>query len=193
MAKTTLWHGVLAACCLSALSVPLLRGLQWLGGGSAMFIALMGLAYLAYLLAVSPSRRGRFVLGLASAVILLGASIASPTTIVLGALVVGLIWLVRSVLFYAGILPALWDASLCALSAVCAVGAAVATHRLWLAVWTFFLLQALFVYIPKPLTRGQHGPDNSREQAEAASQSEAFARAHRVAEEALQAMAQRHV
>ena len=188
MGKTTLWHGVLIACVLSVLSVPLLLGLQWLGGGAAMFITVLGLAYLAYLLAVSPSRRGRFVLGLASAVILLGAGIASPSAVVLGALVLGLIWLVRSVLFYAGILPALWDAALCAVSAVCAVGVAMATHRLWLAVWVFFLLQALFVYIPKLFTRGQ---DGSRESAEATSQSEAFTRAHRAAEEALQAMAQR--
>jgi hypothetical protein len=156
-----------------------------------MFIVVVGLAYLAYLLAISPSRRGRFVLGLGSAVILLGAYIVSPVSVGVGALVVGLIWLVRSVLFYAGILPALWDGGLCTLSAVCALGTAVSTHRLWLAVWVFFLLQALFVYIPKQVARGRYGPSSGRGQAESASQSEAFARAHRAAEEALQAMAQR--
>jgi len=185
MHKTSLWHGVLAACLLSAVSVPLLLGLQWLGGSSAMFIVVLGLAYLAYLLAISPSRRGRFVLGLASVVILLGACIASPVSVVVGALVIGLIWLVRSVLFYAGILPALWDGMLCTTSAVCALGTVVATHRLWLAVWVFFLLQALFVYIPQRFARGRAG------QAEAANQGEGFARAHRAAEDALQAMAQR--
>jgi MFS family permease len=191
MGKTSLWHGILAACFLSAVSGPLLLGLQWLGGGSAMFIVVLGLSYLAYLLAISPSRRGRFVLGLGSAVILLGAWIVSPVSVVVGALVVGLIWLVRSVLFYAGILPALWDGGLCALSAVCALGTAVSTHRLWLAVWVFFLLQALFVCIPQRFARGQRGPGSDRGQAESASQSEAFTRAHRAAEEALQAMAQR--
>jgi MFS family permease len=191
MGKTSLGHGILAACFLSAVSVPLLLGLQWLGGSSAMIIVVVGLAYLAYLLAISPSRRGRFVLGLGSAVILLGACIVSPVFVVVGALVVGLIWLVRSVLFYAGILPALWDGGLCTLSAVCALGTAVSTHRLWLAVWVFFLLQALFVYIPKRFARGRYGPSSGRGQAESASQSEAFTRAHRAAEEALQAMAQR--
>jgi hypothetical protein len=156
-----------------------------------MFIVVVGLAYLAYLLAISPSRRGRFVLGLGSAVILLGACIVSPVSVVVGALVVGLIWLVRSVLFYAGILPALWDGGLCTLSAVCALGTAVSTHRLWLAVWVFFLLQALFVYIPKRFARGRYGPSSGRGQAESASQSEAFTQAYRAAEEALQAMAQR--
>jgi MFS family permease len=190
MGKTSLEHGILVACFLSAVSVPLFLGLQWLGGSSAMFIVVLGLAYLAYLLAISPSRRGRFVLGLGSAVILLGACIVSPVSVVVSALVVGLIWLVRSVLFYAGILPALWDGGLCTLSAVSALGTAVSTHRLWLAVWVFFLLQALFVYIPKRFARGPHGQSNGRGQAESASQSEAFTRAHRAAEEALQAMAQ---
>ena len=191
MRKTSLGQGILAACVLSAVSVPLLRGLQWLGGSSAMFIVVLGLAYLAYLLAISPSRRGRVVLGLGSAVILLGAWIVSPISVGVGALAVGLIWLVRSVLFYAGILPALWDGGLCTLSAVCALGTAVSTHRLWLAVWVFFLLQALFVYIPKQFARGRYGPSSGRGQAESASQSEAFTRAHRAAEEVLQAMAQR--
>jgi hypothetical protein len=191
MGKTSLGQGILAACVLSAVSVPLLRGLQWLGGSSAMFIVVLGLVYLAYLLAISPSRRGRFVLGLGSAVILLGAWIVSPVSVGVGALVVGLIWLVRSVLFYAGILPVLWDGGLCTLSAICALGTAVSTHRLWLAVWVFFLLQALFVYIPKRFAWGRYGTSSGRRQAESASQNEAFTRAHRAAEEALQAMAQR--
>jgi hypothetical protein len=168
-----------------------MRGLQWLGGSSAVFIVVLGLAYLAYLLASSPSRRGRFVLGLGSVVILLGTCIVSPVSVVVGTLVVGLIWLVRSVLFYQGILPALWDVGLCILSAVCALGTAVSTHRLWLTVWVFFLLQALFVYIPQRFTRSQHNQSRGRGQAESSSQSDAFARAHRAAEEVLQALAQR--
>jgi hypothetical protein len=191
MGKMGLWHGILAACLLSAMSVPLMRGLQWLGGSSAVFIVVLGLAYLAYLLASSPSRRGRFVLGLGSVVILLGTCIVSPVSVVVGALVVGLIWLVRSVLFYQGILPALWDVGLCTLSAVCALGTAVSTHRLWLTVWVFFLLQALFVYIPQRFTRSPHSQSRGRGQAESSSQSDAFARAHRAAEGVLQALAQR--
>jgi len=191
MGKTSLWHGMLAACCLSAVSVPLLLGLQWLGGSRAMFMVVLGLAYVAYLLAISPSRRGRFVLGLGSAVILLGACLVNPVSVVIGALVIGLIWLVRSVLFYTGILPALWDGGLCTLSAVCAIGTGVSTHRLWLAVWVFFLLQALYVYIPQRFAQGPYGAGRSPEPSESASQSDAFARAHRAAEEALQAMAQR--
>jgi len=191
MGKLSLWHGILAACLLSAVSVPLMRGLQWFGGGSAVFIVVLGLAYLAYLLASSPSRRGRLVLGLGSAVILLGAWIVSPVSVLVVALAIGLIWLVRSVLFYQGILPALWDGGLCTLSAVCALGTAVATHRLWLSLWVFFLLQALFVYIPQRFTRSQYSQNSGRGQAESRSPSDTFAQAHRAAEDALQAMAQR--
>lgn len=190
MGKTSLWHGIVAACCLSVVSVPLLLGLPWLGGSRAMFMVVLGLVYVAYLLAISPSRRGRFVLGLGSAVMLLGAWIVNPVSVVIGALVIGLIWLVRSVLFYTGILPALCDGGLCTLSAVCALGTAVSTHRLWLAVWVFFLLQALYVYIPQRFARGPYGACRRREPSEPTSQSEAFTRAHRAAEEALQVMAQ---
>jgi hypothetical protein len=191
MGKLSVWHGILVACLLSAVSVPLLRGLQWLGGSSAVCIVVLALTYLAYLLASSPSRRGRFVLGLGSAVILLGTCIVSPVSVMVGALAVGLIWLVRSVLFYHGILAALWDGGLCTLSAVCALGTAVSTHRLWLAVWVFFLLQALFIYIPQRFVWVSYGPGRGRRQAASRRREDAFARAHRAAEEALQAMAQR--
>ena len=191
MGKISLWHAILVACLLSAVSVPLMRGLQWLGGSSAVFIVVLALAYLAYLLASSPSRRGRLVLGLGSAVILLGACVVSPVSVVVGTFAVSLIWLVRSVLFYHGILPALWDGGLCTLSAVCALGTAVTTHRLWLTVWVFFLLQALFIYIPQRFARVSYGQGRGRRQAASRRQEDAFARAHRAAEAALQAMAQR--
>jgi MFS family permease len=191
MGKANLWHGILAACLLSGWSVPLMWGLQWLGGGRAVCIGVLGLAYLAYLLAISPSRRGRFVLGLGSAVILLVACLMSPVPAVVGLLVVGLIWLVRSVLFYVGIFPALWDGMLCTLSVICALGTAVSTQSLWLTAWVFFLLQALSVYLPKRLTRSPHGQSRGRGQAESPSHRDAFARAYRAAEAALQAIAQR--
>ncbi len=189
MGKTSLWHGILVACVLSVVSIPLILGLQWLGGGSAMLIAGLGLGYLAYLLAISPSRRGRFVLGLGSAALLIGVCIVSPVSGIVGLVAVGLIWLVRSVLFC--ILPALWDGVLCTLSVICALGTVVSTQSLWLTAWVFFLLQALFVYIPKRFTPSSHGPSSGWGQAEPPSSSDAFARAHRAAEEALQTIAQR--
>ena len=140
-----------------------------------MFIVVLALTYLAYLLASSPSRQGRFVLGMGSAVILLGTCIVSPVSVMVGAFAVGLIWLVRSVLFYHGILPVLWDGGLCTLSAVCALGTAVSTHRLWLAIWVFFLLQALFIYIPHRFARVPYGQGRGRRQAASRRQEDAFA------------------
>lgn len=188
MGKTSLLHGILAACVLSAFSVPLWLGLQWLGGSGVVgLIAALGLGYIAYLLASSPSRRGRVILGVGSAVTLLGACIVSPSPMAIGLLAMGTVWLVRSVLYYSGILPALWDAALCAVSVICALGTALSTHSLWLTVWVFFLLQALFVCIPQGFTRSQH----DRASRAPSGVDDAFARAHRSAEEALQAMAQR--
>ncbi len=191
MGKTSLWHGILIACLLSGLSVPLMHGLQWFGGGGAVFIAVLSVAYLLYVLAISPSRLGRLVLGLGSVVILIGACMVSPQAIVVGLFAVGLIWLVRTVLFYAGILPTLWDGALCTLSVVCALCTVVSTHRLWLAVWVFFLLQALFVYIPQQFSRSRSGQSSRAEQAASSNQRDAFDRAHRAAEAALHIMTQR--
>ncbi len=188
MGKVTLLHGILVACLLSAFSVPLGLGLQWLGiGVAAGLIATLGLGYIAFLLAVSPSRRGRVILGIGSAMILLSTFVLSPTPVVVGLLTVGTIWLVRSVLYYSGLLPALGDGVLCGVSVVCALGTALSTQNLWLTVWVFFLLQALFVYMPQRFARSSH--DQSRRASSSAD--DAFARAHRSAEHALQAMAQR--
>lgn len=188
MGKTSLLHGILAACLLSAISVPLWTGLQWLGGsGMTGLIAALGLGYIAYLLAVSPSRRGRVVLGVGSAVILLGLYLTSPIVAMAIVLTVGTIWLVRSVLYHSGILPVIWDGALCTVSVICALGTALSTHSLWLTVWVFFLLQALFVCMPQRFSRSQH----RRSGRLPSGQDDAFARAHRAAEDALQVMAQR--
>ncbi len=188
MGKTSLLHGILAACLLSAFSTPLWLGLQWLGGvGLTGLIAALGLGYIAYLLAASPSRRGRVILGVGSVIILLGTCIVNPTAGVASLLAVGMIWLVRSVLYHSGLFLALWDGALCAVSIICALGTALSTHSLWLTVWVFFLLQALFVCLPQQFATPRHG----RSGRSPLGQDDAFARAHRAAEDALQAMAQR--
>ena len=66
---------------------------------------------------------------------------------------VGLVWLVRSLYYYSGVLPALADLGLSVLGAAFAVWAAQRSGTAWLAFWCFFLAQAFFVLIPAPLGR----------------------------------------
>ena len=67
---------------------------------------------------------------------------------------VGAIWLIRSLYFYSSIVPALMDLGLNGLSAATAFWAISHTGSSFLAIWCFFLVQALFVAIPPALTPG---------------------------------------
>jgi hypothetical protein len=66
---------------------------------------------------------------------------------------VGAIWLVRSLYFYSGIMPALMDLGLTSLSVSAAVWAITRSGSVFLATWCFFLVQSLFVAIPPAVQR----------------------------------------
>ena len=86
----------------------------------------------------------------------------------------GAVWLVRSLYYYSGLMPALADLGITLLGAAFAVSAAQRADSAWLAFWCFFLVQAFHVAIPASLARGTpEAPDD------------AFARAHRAAEAAV--------
>ncbi len=71
----------------------------------------------------------------------------------------GLVWLVRSLYYYSGLLPALADLGVTALGAAFAVWAAQRSESAWLVLWCFFLVQAFHVLIPASLTqRGGASP-----------------------------------
>jgi hypothetical protein len=92
---------------------------------------------------------------------------------------VGAVWLVRSLYFYSGVIPALMDLGLNALSISAAVWAITRSGSVLLATWCFFLVQALFVAIPPAMT-GKKKPECNT-----AADSENFERARRQADAAL--------
>ena len=94
-----------------------------------------------------------------------------------GAFSVALIWLVRSLYCYSGVLPALADLGLGLLGAAFAVWAAQRSGGAWLAFWCFFLVQAFHVLIPPAVGAGTD--DGS------AAADDAFARAQRAADAAV--------
>jgi hypothetical protein len=91
---------------------------------------------------------------------------------------VGAIWLVRSLYFHSGVIPALMDLGLCALGICAAVWAVDRSGSVFLATWCFFLVQASFVAIPSTVRTRHAGQDGTADAGD-------FERARRQADEAL--------
>jgi hypothetical protein len=180
----SLGSGLVAALILSACGAALLAALTpWLGLPLAarVVIALLGLAYVLHAIGRSGERVGRITtlacwLAVASAAWLVGLPFVAYVLVHLGA-----IWLVRSLYYYSGLLPALVDLGLTLLGAAFAVWAAQRADSAWLAFWCFFLVQAFHVSIPASLAR-RDAPD---------APDDAFARAHRAAEAAVRRLSTR--
>jgi len=175
----SLGRGLLAALVLSACGAALLAVLTPFVGSAAALravVAALGLAYVLYAIGSSGERVGRittvacWVVG-AAAASLLGLPLTGYVLVHLG-----LVWLVRSLYYYQGVLPALADLGMTLLGAAFAVWAGLRSESAWLVLWCFFLVQAFHVLIPPSLharAAAQDAPDD------------AFARAHRAAEAAV--------
>lgn len=173
----SLGTGLVAALILSTCGAALLAALvPWLGLGLALraVIALLGLAYVIYAIGRSGERVGRITTLVGWLVIASGAWLAGLPLVAYVLVHLGAVWLVRSLYYYSGLMPALADLGITLLGAAFAVSAAQRADSAWLAFWCFFLVQAFHVAIPASLARGTpEAPDD------------AFARAHRAAEAAV--------
>lgn len=164
MKKHFFLHGVIVAAILAFFAsavVATLTPFVGLGGVLRLVIPGLALAYLLYLLGRGAERTGRVtVLSLWSALALISWWFAPPLPLYL-LIHVGAVWLVRSLYFYSGMLPALMDLGLSALSVSAAVWAATRSGSMFLATWCFFLVQALFVTIPPTLKSRQQAKQNT--------------------------------
>lgn len=143
-----------------------------------VLIAGLGLVYILYLLRRSGERVGRIatiVVWLAAALAIWFAGLTLPLYL---AAHVGIVWLVRSLYFRASLLAAGVDLALALLGVAAARWAVLETGHLSLGLWSFFLVQALFVFLPASLRRGSASQDGGTEP-------DPFQQAHRVAEAAL--------
>lgn len=184
--KPTLLEGVAVALGLSLCGAALLTALPALFGPSAairIVTALLGLAYVVYVLAYSAQRSGRVTTVVVWAAAAAAAWLAEPPLGVYVALHVASLWLVRSLYRYSSLLSALGDLALTTLAAAFAVWAASRAGSAWLALWCFFLVQAFHAWLPAAIggsaTRSARAGDDA-----------AFARAHRAAEAALRRLAE---
>lgn len=184
----SLGAGLVAALALSACGAAVLAALSpWLGQATALraVIALLGFAYTVYVVARSGERVGRLTTIVLWLAIAGGAWLVGLPLVGYVLLHVGLVWLVRSLYHYSGLLPALADFGLSLLGAAFAVWAAQRGGSAWLALWCFFLVQAFHVLIPPTLTRRDGA-------AAAVATDDRFSRAHRAAEAAVRRLSTTH-
>ena len=135
----------LAAAICAAIAGAMLPPLIGTAGALRVLVAGLVGAYLCYLIGRSRETSGRVVIPL----LFLAASVAGwalpQTAFVL--MHVLLLSLVRSLYFHGGALAALADLGLSTLATAGAAWA-MGTESWTLAAWTFFLIQALFPWIP---------------------------------------------
>ena len=182
MKRPTFFHGVIVAAVLGFFAsaiVATLTPFVGLGAVVRLVIPALALAYLLYLFSRSTERLGR-VTALSAWTVLAVFTwwIAPPLPLYLLTHVAA-IWLLRSLYFYSGLLPALMDLGISTLSISATVWAITRSGSVFLATWCFFLVQALFVAIPPALAKKR------TEQRSTPAESEQFEVARRQADQAL--------
>jgi hypothetical protein len=149
-----------------------------------LVIAGLGIAYAVLLLRGMQARAGRLV-AIAAWLALDVALFAFDPPLLLWLLTHAFaIWLLRCWCCYASLIAALADGALGLFALAAALVAAAHSHSVFLALWSFWLVQALFVLIPdslRPRVRPALADDEDR-----------FSQAQRTAEAALRRLATRN-
>lgn len=189
MKQPTFLEGVSVALALSLAGSILYTAMDTVHPGGPvlrLLIAGMGLAYVVYLLNRSPERVGRIS---AAAAWLLVAGLlwfTEPPLLLYMCMHLGAIWLVRSLYFYSSALSALADMGLNGLGLAASIWAVTRTGSVFLGIWCFFLVQALFVAIPERISR------NTGATAAGQGSEDRFLHAYRVAEAAVRKLSTNH-
>ena len=185
MKRPSFWRGVAVALVLSVIGAFTFTALEPLIGrglGLRWLIAGLGFGYLIVLLNESQVSVGRIVTVVIWLVVT-ALLLVFDSALWLWLLVqVGLIWLVRCLYLHGSVLLALADAALNSLAVAASLATALHTHSLFLTLWTFFLVQALYVLIPKLHVAT----------AQAKTDADGFEQAYRTAEAALRRLSIRN-
>jgi len=169
MKQPTFPEGVAVALAASLAGGAIYTALNVLFPGAPLLrllIAGISLVYVIYLLGRSSERVGR-ITTVAVWVIVAGMLwFTQPPLPLYLCMHLGAIWLIRSLYFYSSVLSAPADLGLNSLALSAAIWAITRTNSVFLGIWCFFLVQALFVVIPKQAFRrsganraGQAGTD----------------------------------
>ncbi len=189
MKHPTFFQGVAVALAASLIGSILFTALTPMFAGAVvlrLLIAGISFGYIVYLLGHSLVQVGRvtvvaFWVLLAGIIGLLDLSL--PLYLLMHVVA---IWLIRSLYYYSSLLCALADLGLNVLSLSAAVWAFIHTGSLFLGIWCFFLVQALFVAIPAHINGTPGGSDPRRRN------EDSFKRAHRTAQAAVRKLSSIH-
>jgi hypothetical protein len=187
MNKPNILDGVTVAMVISlaaAAASLLLGGIIVYGLLFELLLYAATLAYLLYLLKRSQARIGRVLVIAAWAATCLGCWFFDVVLLEQVMIQAGMIWLVRSLYFHGSLFSAALDFGLVSAGLAASAWAMVNTGSLAAALWSFFLVQALFSWLPQ-LAREQ-----ARNDFPGASDSSHFQSAHRVAEAAVRKLSQ---
>ena len=152
MKQATFPEGVTIALIASITVAALFSVMSslFIGGNVFMLlVAAISFFYIVYLLLRSREREGRITVIASWFVITLVSLIFVSSLFLYLAIQLFMIWLVRSLYFYNSIFSALIDLAMTVMSLVVALWVLTVSDSLFLSFWSFFLMQALFVYIPK--------------------------------------------
>ena len=147
------------------------------------------LTYLLYLLKRSKARIGRVVVIVGWAVTSLVCWFFDVALLEQVLIQAGMIWLVRSLYFHGSLFSAALDFGLVSAGLAASAWAMVNTGSLAAALWSFFLVQALFCWLPQ-LAREQTGLGLYGNGQHGATDPSQFQSAHRVAEDAVRKLSQ---
>lgn len=118
-----------------------------------LLIAGLSLAYLVYLSRRSHQKIGRLTVMASWGLVAIASWFLAPSLLSYAAIHLVMIWLVRSLYFYSSVLSALSDLGLTGLALMAAIWAWFSSGSLFLVFWCLFLVQALFVTIPRHFAR----------------------------------------
>jgi hypothetical protein len=187
MKTPAILDGVTLAVIISlgaALASLLLGGLLVYGVLFELLMYAATLVYLLYLLKRSRARVGRVVVIAGWAVISLACWFFDVALLQQVLIQAGIIWLVRSLYFHGSLFTALLDFGLVSAGLAAAAWALVNTGSQVAALWSFFLVQSLFCWLPQ-LARKRRSEEFSNER-----QQSSFQSAHRVALDAVRKLSQ---
>ena len=180
MKRPSFWREVGIALALSIVGAIAYRGAAFFIGSATalhLVIAGLGIVYAVLLLRGVQARAGRMIAVVAWLALDVALFTFNPALIMWLLAQAFAIWLLRCWCCYGSLVAAFADGALGLVAVAAAIVGAAYSHSLFLALWSFFLVQALFVLIPnslRPRTSAAHPDDTDR-----------FDQAYRSAEAAL--------
>ncbi len=144
-----------------------------------LLIAMISFFYIIYLFMRTKEKVGRVTVMLIWFAITLSTLLFVTSILLFMAIQIFLIWLFRSLYFYNSILSSLTDLFLTGMSLIVAFWVWSHSESIFLTVWCFFLVQALFVFIPDSFSK------NKKSGLYDYQQQDKFEYAHRAAEVAI--------